>query len=58
MTKCLPVSAEPSAAVRVIPYPTESYHTLCDALSTKTYVVTAVIPHMGLILTAVAVEQG
>lgn len=29
----------------------------CDALSTKTYVTKAVIPHMGLILTAVTVEQ-
>lgn len=36
----------------------KSYHILCGALSTKTHVTTAVIPHMGLILTAVTVEQG
>ena len=58
MTKCLPVLDELSAAVRVTPHATESYHILCDALSIKTYIITAVIPHLGLILTAVTVEQG
>lgn len=56
--KCLPVLAELSSAVHVTPHPAESYHILCDVLSTKTYVITAVTPCVHLILTAVTVEQG
>lgn len=58
MTKCLPVLAELSAAGHVMPHPAGSYHILCDVLSTKTYVITAVTPCVRLILTAVTVEQG
>lgn len=54
----MPVLADLSAAVSVTPHPTERYHILCDALSPQTCVITAVIPHMGLIPMAVTVEQG